>query len=119
MKDATVTILRSTPGGRDEYDDPIASTTTRTDVTECDVAPVSSTEPTAAGRNGVVIGWDVYAPAAVGVHHTDRVEIYGDGTVISTGLPVTPASAIVCAVEGEIADWGGSGVVISVRRAQG
>ena len=101
----TVTILRDSPGGTDAYGDPIPSTTARTDVPLCLVAPNNSSESTDRGRSGVVTGWAVYAPTGTDALFTDRIEVRG----------------IACRIEGEVAEWPGSpgGVVINAVRAVG
>lgn len=99
----TVTLLRETGGGFDAYGDPIAVIATRIDVTGCMVAPATSTEPSTRGREGVVIGWTVYAPTGTVAYHTDRVEIRG----------------VSCAIESNPADWGTGGVVINAALGQG
>jgi len=99
----TVTLLRQSGGGFDAYGDPIPATTTRIDVPGCMVAPVSATESTDRGREGVVIGWTVYAPAGTVAYHTDRVEIRG----------------VACAIESNPGDWGAAGVVINAALGQG
>jgi len=99
----TVTILRPSAPGTDPYGDPLPSTTTRIDVPDCLVAPRTSTEPTERGREGIVIGWQIIAPAGTDARYTDGIEIRG----------------VTCKVEGEIADWGPPGVVINATRAVG
>ena len=102
----TVTLLRDSPGGFDQYGDPIPSTTTRIAVDHCLIAPTTSTEPTQRGRTGVVTGWSVFAPAGTDARFTDRVEIPREGT-------------IVCRIDGEVGDWQGHVVVINAVRAEG
>ena len=105
MTTETVTVLRDSPGGRDAYGDPVASTTASTAVDGCLVAPSGSEEPGDRGSDGVITGWKVYAPPGTIVLPTDRVVVRG----------------ITCRVEGEVADWGEApgGVVITVSRALG
>lgn len=105
----TVTIIRESPGGTDVYGDPITSTVLRTDVAGCAVAPRYSSESSERGRQGMIVGLSVYAPAGTDVLFTDRVEIDGVAYVI----------------EGEPAAWSNPftgwspGVEIAVRRATG
>ena len=117
----TVTILRDSPGGVDVYGDPVTSTTARIDVEQCLVAPNGSTESTARGSAGVSTGWTVLAPVGTDARYTDRIELFGGGTVLATGLPVIPAKAVVCRIDGEVADWPVvfGGVVINAVRAMG
>ena len=96
----TVTLIRESPGGTDDYGDPIASTPVEMDVANVKVAPRPSTEPTVRGDEGVVIGWALYAPPGTIAYYTDKVRVRG----------------VVCRVEGEIADWP-MGVVINCTRA--
>ena len=101
----TVTILRDSPGGIDQYGDPISSTTARIDVPLCLVAPNGSTETTERGRSGVSTGWTVYAPSGTDARYTDRIEI----------------RTVACRIDGEVGDWLASpgGVVINAIRAIG
>ena len=69
----TVTVLRSSPGGFDAYGDPITSTTTETDIGGCAVADGDSYEPTARGREGVVVDKTLYAPFGSDILFTDRI----------------------------------------------
>ncbi len=71
----SITILRSTPGGRDMPGDPIASTVDRIDVPGCAIAPRTSTEPSGRGRQGVIVGLTIYAPAGTDIRATDSIEI--------------------------------------------
>jgi hypothetical protein len=104
-----VTVLRDTPGGFDPYGDPVTSTTIRTLIEACAIAPRYSTEPTERGRQGVIVGLSVYAPAGSDITSTDRLEIDG----------------ITYVIDGEPAEWvnpfTGSwpGLEVAVRRATG
>ena len=69
----SITVLRDSPGGFDIYGDPIASTTASTVLTGCAVAPISSSEPVALGRNGVSIDLRLYAPVGADILYTDRI----------------------------------------------
>lgn len=101
----TVVRVRSSPGGTDDYGDPIESTTDREPIDGCLVAPARSSEPTDRGRGGVVVGWTVLAPPGSDVVFTDQLEVRG----------------VLCDVEGEVGDWRSEpgGVVINVTRAAG
>jgi hypothetical protein len=77
MSGETVVRIRATPGGFNAYGDPVASTTTRTDVPNTAVAPRMSTEPTTRGRNGSVIGLTIAPPAGSDIRSTDQVEVRG------------------------------------------
>lgn len=104
-----VTILRGAPGGRDEYDDPIESAVERRDVQSLGVAPRTSDESRANGRNGVVVGLLLYLPPGTDITYTDRVEISG----------------VVYEVEGIPGSWSNPltgtafGLQVALNRAQG
>lgn len=73
MKTA-VTRLRAeldntTRGQRRDWTNPSQLT-----ITGCVLAPRTATEDTTAGRQGVIIGWTLYAPADVDLVATDRIE---------------------------------------------
>jgi hypothetical protein len=53
---------------------------------DCVLAPRANTEDTTAGRQGVVIGWTLYAPPDADLLATDRVTVRGDDFEIN-GLP--------------------------------
>lgn len=110
----TVTIVRGTPGGRDEYGDTIAGTSERIDVTGCAVAPRSSErrtsdEGTERGRYGVIVGLSLYAPPGTVLRRTDQIEIDG----------------VLYDVDGETGVWRNPyttavrGVEVALRRAEG
>lgn len=74
----TVTIVRKSPGGTDAYGDPIPGTTTRIEIPRCGLAPRMSTESTARGRQGVIVGQTVYLPDnSPPVLYTDQLEVAG------------------------------------------
>lgn len=118
-----ITILRDTPGGLDQWNDPVPASTSRTDIAGCAIAPRYSNEPTAVGRNGVIVGQTIYAPFGSDILFTDRIEINGGGTV--AGAPVTPATATIYTIEGDPSDWANPftgatpGMEISVKKATG
>ena len=70
---STITVVRSSPGGVDQYGDPISGTTTTTVIEGCAVAPRYSTEPSERGRNGVVVGLSVYAPTGSDILFSDTI----------------------------------------------
>lgn len=120
-----ITVLRDTPGGVDEWGDSVVASTSRTDIADCAIAPRYSTEPTAVGRNGVIIGLTIFAPYGSDILFTDCIEINGGGTVTETGLPVTPSTATIYTIEGDPSDWANPftgatpGMEISVKKATG
>lgn len=85
----TITVLRDSPGGLDDYNNPVTSTTTSTDIVGCAVAPSGSTEPAALGRNGLVVDLTVFVPAGSDILFTDRIKIAG----------------VVYSIDGDPADW--------------
>lgn len=106
----SVIRLRHSPGGRDEYGDPIESTTERTTIDRVRIAPRTDSdtgEPSALGRHGVVVGWTLYRPGEpIDLRHDDQIEIDGD----------------VFDIEGEPGAWHGSrvsGTQAALRRARG
>lgn len=105
----TITVLRDVAGGVDAWGDPVPASTSRTDIADCAVYPRYSSEPTALGRNGVVVGQTILAPYGSDILFTDRIEIAG----------------IVYVVEGEGGNWKSVhtgtefGMEIAVKRAVG
>lgn len=77
----TVTVHRTSPGGVDEYGDPIEGTTTTHTIDNCAVAPRSgqpgshSSEMSERGRQGVIEGVTLYAPYGADLLRTDQVEL--------------------------------------------
>jgi hypothetical protein len=104
----TVTVLPG-PATFDAYGDPIASTRVGGDILGCGVAPRYSTEPTVRGRQGVIVGLSIYAPAGSDILFTDLLEVRGQ----------------VYMVEGDAADWvspftgWAPGMEVAVKRAVG
>lgn len=81
---------------------------TRLNIPNCLVAPRPEVETAEGGREGVIIGWTVYAPDGTDIDPTDRVEVRGVAHDVD-GLP---------------ADWSGGwewrpGVEIRLRRVEG
>lgn len=78
----TVVIVRTTPGGKDPYGDPLPSTVERIPVDGCIVADGAegswAAEPAVPGRTPVTTDYLVLPPAdAPEVLHTDQVEVRG------------------------------------------
>jgi hypothetical protein len=104
----TVTVL---PGAvtYDQYGDPVAPTRTGSNITGCAIAPRYSTESTERGRQGVIVGLTIYAPAGSDILSTDSLMVRGHPYV----------------VEGEPADWvnpytgWAPGLEVAIRRAVG
>lgn len=103
-------IVRASPGGHDEYGDPVAGTTQRIPVTPLGVAPRMSEESNARGRDGVVVGLTVYLPAGTDIHYTDQYE---------------DDSGVVHDVLGEPGVWSNpftglaAGIQVALKRAEG
>lgn len=97
----TVTVLRSTPGGYDADGDPVTSTTAEHDIEGCAVAPRTSEPVDGRGRQGVIVGLTLYAPAGADLLHTDQVRI--DGVVYEIdgepGVWRSPYSDTVAGIE--------------------
>ena len=104
----TVTVLPG-PTTFDAYGDPIASTRVGGDIAGCAVAPRYSTEPTVRGRQGVIVGLSIYAPAGSDILSTDSLRVRGD----------------IYVVEGDPAEWvspytgWAPGMEVAVKRAVG
>lgn len=106
----TVTIVRAAPGGVDPYGDPIPGATTRIDIPRCGLAPRMSTESTARGRQGVIVGQTVYLPdGSPTVLYVDQLEVAG----------------VLYDIEGEPGEWSNPftgwvpGSEVAIRRAAG
>src|SRR5690606_30208796 len=102
--------VRRTPGGVDEYGDPIPSSVTRTPLPTAFVAPRLSDEITNRGRAGVVVGLTLYdTNYKLDLRHTDQVEVDGE----------------LYEVDGEPGRWRNpmtgreAGIQVALRRAQG
>jgi hypothetical protein len=91
----TVRILRTGPSpGRDPRGQPLPGPDESFDVPGCVVTPREQT-PTVGGseqqgRDTVIVGWTVYAPAGTDIRTTDRARIRG----------------VDCDITGEPGDWG-------------
>lgn len=70
-----VTVTQPTPGGTDAYGDPIAGTVDTWQIQDVLIAPRVATESTGRGREGTVIGLDMYCPAGSKIGHDDTVTI--------------------------------------------
>lgn len=107
----TVTIIRGAPGVVDEYGDPIAGQPPqRFDIEGCEVEPRITkpprtlAEPTLRGREPIIDGIIVYAPAgSPEVLYTDQCLVRG----------------VLHEVLGVPGVWAGMGVEIALLRAQG
>lgn len=78
LANATIARIRRTPGGTDDYGDPIEGTESRAVMEDWAVAPRSSSDITDRGRAGVIVGYTLYTPHDADFVHTDLVEVDGD-----------------------------------------
>lgn len=76
---ATVTVRRESPGGVDEYGDPIDGTTADHTIEDVGVAPRMSAESTDRDtQQGLIVGYTLYiTDQDADILHTDRVLVYG------------------------------------------
>lgn len=73
----TVTVTRRTAGADDAYGNPTYTTTTST-ISNCGVAPRQAGDTTDAGRQGVIVGQTLYAPAGADIQADDVITIAGE-----------------------------------------
>jgi hypothetical protein len=98
----TVTRLRGSlvenRYGDDEWD---WSDPAELDITGCAVAPRDSTEDHDQGRQAVLVGFTVYAPAGTEILPTDRLEVRGDTWEVDgePGVWVSPFTEVEEGVE--------------------
>ena len=110
MQGETITRLRAGTA-TDRYTNEIKDWTDpeELEIDNVAVAPRQSSEDTAAGREGVIIGLTLYAPAGSDIEAVDRVVVRGE----------------TYEVDGEIAEWTNPyssvarGVEINVKRVEG
>lgn len=106
----TVTRLRATTS-TDRYNnaEPDWSAPAELDIDGCAVAPRDAEEDRGDGREAVIIGFNVYAPAGTSVLATDRLRVRGEEHIVEgdPGVWVNP--------------WGDveEGVEIRTRRVEG
>lgn len=103
----TVTRIRATPGGYDQYGDPLPGTTSELEIPGCALAPRYSHEQTEPGRRAVIEGLTLFTPPGADILPGDNVTARG----------------IRYLVDGEPGDWRSPytginrGVEITLRRA--
>ncbi len=104
----TVTVV---PGsiGSDNSGDPVPDTRLEHAIAGCSIAPRYSTEPTVRGRQGVIVGLTVYAPAGSDILSTDSLRVRGEDYVVD-GHPAEWRSPF--------SGWA-PGMEVAVRRAVG
>ena len=105
----TIVRVRQTPGGVDEFGDPIPSSETRTTLAEAFVAPRTTDELTNLGRTGVVIGLTLFTPFGTDIEPDDQVEVDG----------------VLYEVDGQPGDWANpltgweAGTTVALTRVEG
>lgn len=72
-----MTIVRVRPPGFDQYGDPIAGTPNRLTLEGAFVAPRSTSDIDARGRQGVINGLTLFGEFGTDLVHTDQVEVDG------------------------------------------
>lgn len=85
----TIVRVRATPGGTDQYGDPLPSTEDREPLPGAFTAPRESSDIEDRGREGVIVGLTLYAPHGSDVLHTDQIEVDG----------------VLYDVDGEVGSW--------------
>lgn len=105
----TISRVRRSPGGVDDYGDPIDSTTATTELVGAFVAPRETSEIRGRGRAGVIVGLTLYAPYGTDLVHTDQIDVDGE----------------LFELEGEIGPWRNpfteweAGIEVALRRVAG
>lgn len=109
----TVVIVRQSPGGVDEYGDPISGSEERIDVPGCTWAPrlagAASSEIDDRGRQGIIVGMTVYMPYDTDLRPSDQLVLDG----------------LLYEVEGEPGKWHNrmtgrrAGLEVAARRSEG
>lgn len=102
----TVTIVRPGPPTRDAYGNDVAGSPVEVTVSGCGIAPrggtgTGSTE-IVQGRDTVIVGLTLYAPAGTDIRATDRVRVAGvlyevDGQAGAFRSPFTGSTGPVVA----------------------
>lgn len=72
----TVTVIRRTANGTDDYGN-VTYTTTSTAVAGCGVYPRNLGDITESGRDGITIGLTVHLPPGTDIRGTDSVTVGG------------------------------------------
>lgn len=113
MAAPVIVRVRSSPGGVDEYGDPVAGSEDRITLTDAYVAPRNDpgqgSEIQLRGRAGVIVGLMLFAPYDTDLVYTDRIEVDG----------------VLYEIEGEPGRWRNpfsgweAGMQAALRRAAG
>lgn len=105
----TISRVRGTPGGVDQYGDPVAGSTASTVIAGAFVAPRESGEIDTRGRTGVIVGLWLFAPYDTDLRYTDQINV--DGVLYS--------------IEGDPGKWRNpftgweAGLQVALKRASG
>lgn len=105
----TIKVKRHQEGSSDAHGNPVESWASPISVGVYSIAPASSTEPSEAGREAVVTGLTVLAPADTVIDRLDRVEVNGEEFTI----------------EGDVGNWNQGpfgflpGISFSLKRVDG
>lgn len=105
----TIKRVRHSPGGVDQYGDPVAGTTTLTTITGAFVAPRTTEDIDDRGRTGVIVGLTLFAPYDTDLTYADQIDVDG----------------VVYDIEGEPGRWRNpftdwkAGIQVALSRAQG
>ncbi|MDV6267073.1 hypothetical protein [Rhodococcus globerulus] len=73
----TIQRVRISPGGFDDYENPIPSDEVRSPIKYLEIAPGATAEYRDLGRNGETIAWTVFVPLTVDLTNDDLLEIDG------------------------------------------
>lgn len=109
MTAPVIVRVRSTPGGTNQYGDPIASTVARTTIEGAFVAPRESSDIDGGGRTGVLIGLTLFAPYGSDLRDTDDIEVDG----------------VLFTIEGDVGQWRNpftsweAGASVALKRVEG
>ncbi len=112
----TVTVERDSPGGLDQYGDPVEDdeySPLLIAVEGCSVAPRLAVDPGGRAREGVVVGVTLYCPPGADIARTDRI-VLSDGPHAGTYT-----------IDGDTADWRSglsgwdAGLAVPLTRAEG
>lgn len=101
--------IRQSPGGTDQYGDPIPGTTTETIIAGAFTAPRTTEDVDDRGRAGVIVGLTLFAPYNTDLTYTDQIEVDG----------------VLYDIEGEPGRWKNpftdweAGIQAALTRAQG
>ena len=105
----TIVIRHATPGGVDQYGDPVSGSSADTEIAGAFVAPRESADVHDVGRVGVIVGLTLYLPYGTDIGHGDQVLV----------------DDVLYEVDGEEGDWlqpmtgWQAGTTVALKRASG